>query len=312
MNFIPLPGEFGDRARALLAGELTPVPARDAATVVLLRDVCQSAEDAGVTGAGRAHGDRAGERDAGSAGRGTGSAGRGVEVYLIRRKASMAFAAGAYVFPGGSVDPRDGDHDVAWAGPEPGWWAEALGADVVTARGLVCAAVRETFEESGVLLAGPSAGTVVADTSGDDWEADRVDLIGRRLSMAAFLARRGLVLRADLLRPWGHWITPEVEFKRFDTRFFVAALPPGQVTRDVGGEADQVEWLRPARAIERAKAGEINLMPPTYRTLSEMAGYDNVSAVLGSDRKVETFQPHAAEVDGEMRLILPGHDYLAP
>lgn len=319
MNFIPLPGEFGDRARALLAGEITPVPARDAATVVLLRDVRQEAEDAGVAGADRVYGHAAGERGAGSAGGGAGSAGGGagsagggVEVYLIRRKASMAFAAGAYVFPGGSVDPRDGDHDVVWAGPGPGWWAEALGADAVTARGLVCAAVRETFEESGVLLAGPSAGTVVADTSGDDWEADRVDLIGRRLSMAAFLAKRGLVLRADLLRPWGHWITPEVEFKRFDTRFFVAALPPGQVTRDVGGEADQVEWLRPARAIERAKAGEINLMPPTYRTLSEMAGYDNVSAVLGSDRKVETFQPYVAEVDGEMRLILPGHDYLAP
>ncbi|MFC6086732.1 NUDIX hydrolase [Sphaerisporangium aureirubrum] len=286
MNFIPLPGAFGERARAILAGELAPVPARDAATVVLLRDASPDAQDAAGV--------------------------RGVEVYMIRRKASMAFAAGAYVFPGGSVDPRDADHAVAWAGPAPEAWAGLLGADVVTARGLVCAAVRETFEESGVLLAGPSADTVVADTTGDDWEADREALIGRDLSMAEFLGKRGLVLRADLLRPWGHWITPELETKRFDTRFFVAALPPGQLTRDVGGEADQVAWLRPAEAIERAGKGEITLMPPTYRTLTEVGDFGDVSAVLGSDRKVETFQPHIAEVDGEMRLILPGQDYRMP
>ncbi|MEO3814251.1 NUDIX hydrolase [Sphaerisporangium sp. B11E5] len=306
MDFIPLPGEFGERARAILAGEIAPVPARDAATVVLLRDAAPELGAASVATGGVSSHPGAASATAGVFPE------PGVEVYMIRRKASMAFAAGAYVFPGGSVDPRDADHDVAWAGPEPREWAGALGADVVTARGLVCAAVRETFEESGVLLAGPSAGTVVADTTGDDWEADREALIDRRLSMAGFLAKRGLVLRADLLRPWGHWITPEVEFKRFDTRFFAAALPPGQLTRDVGGEADQVEWLRPAQAIERAGKGEINLMPPTYRTLTEMADFADVSAVLASDRKVETFQPHAAEVDGEMRLILPGHDYRMP
>jgi 8-oxo-dGTP pyrophosphatase MutT (NUDIX family) len=328
MNFIPLPGEFGERARAILAGDLAPVPARDAATVVLLRDAASSAEDgAGAEdariagGAGSAGGAEGGltagtawsSADAeGGSGAGTAWGAAGVEVYMIRRKSSMAFAAGAYVFPGGAVDPRDADHAVAWAGPGPQVWGGLLGADAVTARGLVCAAVRETFEESGVLLAGPSADTVVADTTGDDWEADREALIGRTLSMAEFLAKRGLVLRADLLRPWGHWITPEVETKRFDTRFFVAALPPGQLTRDVGGEADQVAWLRPQQAIERAGKGEIWLMPPTFRTLTEMAEYDDVAGVLGSDRRVETFQPHIAEVDGEMRLVLPGQDYRMP
>ncbi|GAA3443518.1 NUDIX hydrolase [Planomonospora venezuelensis] len=266
MGGIPLPGELGERARDILAGRVEPVPARDAATVVVLRE--------------------------------------GVEVYLLRRKASMAFAAGAYVFPGGSVDPRDADHAIAWAGPSPAEWGEVFRADDKTARGLVCAAVRETFEESGVLLAGPSPESVVADTTGDDWEADRLALIARSLSFADFLDKRGLVLRADLLRPWAHWITPEVENKRFDTRFFVAALPPGQRTRDVGGEADQVAWVRPAEAIEQAGSGRIFLMPPTHRTLKELAAYEKVTDVLQAEREIVTFMPRIAEVDGEMHIVL--------
>ncbi|WP_440067812.1 NUDIX hydrolase [Streptosporangium sp. OZ121] len=269
MGGIPLPGELGERARDILAGRVAPVPARDAATVVVLR------EEAG-----------------------------GLEVYLLRRKASMAFAAGAYVFPGGSVDPRDTDHEIDWAGPPPAAWGEIFRADERTARGLVCAAVRETFEESGVLLAGPSAETVVSDTTGDDWEADRLALIGKTLSFADFLGRRGLVLRSDLLRPWAHWITPEVETRRFDTRFFVAALPAGQLTRDVGGEADQVVWIRSADALDQGGTGRIFLMPPTYRTLTELSAYEKVAEVLAADREIVTFMPKIAEVDGEMRIVL--------
>ncbi len=272
---IPLPGEIGERARDVLAGRVAVVPARDAATVVVLRD-------------------------------------DPLEVYLLKRKATMAFAAGAYVFPGGSVDPRDTDHAVAWAGPSPEEWGRAFGTDERTARGLVCAAVRETFEESGVLLAGPSADTIAPDTTGDEWEADRLALIDRTLSLAEFLDRRGLVLRSDLLKAWAHWITPEIEIKRFDTRFFVAALPPGQRTRDVGGEADTVAWMKPDVALARAKAGEIFLMPPTFQTLLEMSEFEVIADVLGHDRKITTFQPAAAEVDGEMRLMVPDLDYRRP
>ncbi|WP_066950437.1 NUDIX hydrolase [Microtetraspora fusca] len=271
---IPLPGEIGQRARDVLAGRVPVVPARDAATVVVLRD-------------------------------------SPLEVYLLRRKATMAFAAGAYVFPGGSVDPRDTDHAVAWAGPSPREWGAAFAADERTARGLVCAAVRETFEESGVLLAGPSATTIVADTTGDDWEADRLALIARELSFAELLDRRGLVLRSDLLRPWAHWITPEIETRRFDTRFFVAALPPGQRTRDVGGEADMVAWMPPAAALARGAAREIMLMPPTFTTLTELSGFETVDDVLRADRMITTVLPSAAEVDGEMVLIVPDLGELA-
>ena len=127
----------------------------------------------------------------------------GPEVYLLRRQSSMAFAGGMCVFPGGGVDPRDYADDLVdrglWAGPSPAEWAERLGVDEPRARALVCAAVRETFEESGVLLAGPDADEVVADTTGEDWEADRVALESRELSMTAFLEKRWLVLRTDLL-----------------------------------------------------------------------------------------------------------------
>ena len=94
-----------------------------------------------------------------------GTASQGLAVYLLRRQTSMAFAGGMCVFPGGGVDERDFDASVAWAGPTPAEWAARLRTDEPTARALVCAAVRETFEESGVLLAGPSADEVVADTT---------------------------------------------------------------------------------------------------------------------------------------------------
>ncbi|MEU8277388.1 NUDIX hydrolase [Microbispora bryophytorum] len=264
----PLPGEVGERAREILAGRLAPVPARDAATVVLLRD-------------------------------------DPLEAYLLRRKATMAFAAGAYVFPGGSVDPRDADHTVAWAGPPPAAWGEVFRADENTARGLVCAAVRETFEESGVLLAGPDRDMVVTDTTGPDWEADRLALIARTLSFAEFLDRRGLVLRSDLLKAWAHWITPVVEPRRFDTRFFVAALPAGQRTRDVGGEASGVAWMRPSAALAAARAGAAHLLPPTFRTLAEMAAFESAGDVFACPRSITTVLPEPAEVDGQMVLMIP-------
>ncbi|HEX2417071.1 MAG TPA: hypothetical protein VHJ83_02935, partial [Micromonosporaceae bacterium] len=144
----------------------------------------------------------------------------GVEVYLIRRAASMAFASGMYAFPGGSVDPRDASHDMRWLGPSPAEWAERLGLeDEPAARSVVCAAVRETFEESGVLLAGSVAGdgsgsdattattaaTVVGDVSGPEWEQARQALVDRELAFSDFLTQRDLGLRGDLLAAWGRW-----------------------------------------------------------------------------------------------------------
>ncbi|GAB3958090.1 hypothetical protein GCM10029978_002250 [Actinoallomurus acanthiterrae] len=266
-----LPDQLAERARDIDEGRAEPVASRDASTVVLLRD----APDGGL------------------------------EVYMLRRVTSMPFAPGAYVFPGGSVDARDGDRTVGWTGPSPQEWGAAFGAGETLARELVCAAVRETFEESVVLLAGPAPDTIARDISGDDWEADRLALLDRSLSLAALLDKRGLVLRSDLLRPWAHWITPVFEERRYDTRFFVAALPAGQRTRDVSTESDQVAWVRPREAVEAARRGEMALLPPTFVTLTELAAYDTVAAVLAAERAVRPRLPETRVTDDGAYLILP-------
>ncbi|MGH8970357.1 MAG: NUDIX hydrolase [Actinomycetes bacterium] len=271
-----LPPALTERARSFAAGELADkdvAAPRNAATVVLLRDAAAPA-------------------------------GRVIEVYLLRRVGSMAFAAGMHVFPGGSVDPRDVERSVGWAGPDPSWWAGRLGCDERMARALVCAAVRETFEESGVLLAGPAEGRVVADTSGDDWEADRLALLDRSLSLADLMARRRLVVRTDLLRPWAHWVTPEFEPRRFDTRFFVAAVPTGQRTRDVGGEADRVAWLPVGEGVRGYDAGEVPMLPPTIVTLRELTAYDDVAAVLASTPAINPLMPRPVLDGDDLRLVV--------
>jgi 8-oxo-dGTP pyrophosphatase MutT (NUDIX family) len=267
---VPVPEAVAASARAAASGLSAPeVEARDAATVVLLREGAD-----------------------------------GPEVYLLRRHASMAFAPGQAVFPGGGVDPRDRDAEVGWVGPDAVAWGERFATDPTTARGLVCAAVRETFEEAGVLLAGPDAGTVVADTTGDAWEADRRALESRDLSLAGLLRRRGLLLRSDLLAAWAHWITPAFEPRRYDTRFFVAVLPPGQRTRDVSGESDAVAWLRPGDAIEAVREGRLAMMPPTLRTCADLVALPRAGDALAAAaaRRISTVQPRLV-VDGDQMWL---------
>ncbi|MFD9611824.1 NUDIX hydrolase [Streptomyces sp. NPDC004288] len=269
------PAEWPDRIRALAAGELTPVEPRRAATVLLLRD--------GATGP---------------------------DVHMLRRRTSMAFAGGAYAYPGGGVDPRD-EQPVRWAGPSLETWAARLGLDdPAQAQAVVCAAVRETFEEAGVLLAGRTEDGVVGDTTDEDWERDRVALVARELSFADFLDRRGLVLRSDLLGAWARWITPEFEQRRYDTWFFVAALPAGQRTRDVSGEADRTVWIRPAEAAAGYDRGELTMMPPTISTLRTLEPYgtaaDALAAAAGQDMAPVLAQ---ARLEGdELVLSWPGHE----
>ncbi|WP_328872883.1 NUDIX hydrolase [Streptomyces sp. NBC_00287] len=269
------PPEWPDRIRALAEGTLAPVPPKRAATVMLLKD----AETAPA-------------------------------VHMLRRRASMAFAGGAYAYPGGGVDPRDDDHHVRWAGPTRAWWAERLGVDENGAQAIVCAAVRETYEEAGVLLAGPTPDSVVGDTTGDDWEADRAALVARDLSFAEFLDRRGLVLRSDLLGAWTRWITPEFESRRYDTWFFVAALPEGQRTRNASTEADRTVWISPRAAAESYDKGELLMMPPTIATLRQLAPYATAAEALSAApaRDMTPVLARARLEDGEIVLSWPGHD----
>jgi 8-oxo-dGTP pyrophosphatase MutT (NUDIX family) len=274
---VTVPPQLVAQARDFADGSRSPVEPRDAATVVLMR---------------------AGEHEP--------------EIYLLRRQTSMAFAGGMCVFPGGGVDERDFDHTVAWAGPTAAVWAERLGSSEEEARALVCAAVRETFEESGVLLAGPSVDEVVADTTGADWEADRLALEGKGLSFTDFLDRRGLVLRTDLLGAWSGWCTPVFEPRRFRARFFVAALPAGPRTRDFYTESSTVTWLGGGRACDLVDAGEMGMLPPTYLTCLEIAQHATPDDVLAAarDRVVEIFTPEVEGSGAEATLSAPAH--LAP
>lgn len=231
----------------------------------------------------------------------------GMEVFLMRRVAGMAFAGGMTVFPGGRVDPRDGDASVAWTGPEPAWWASAFGCETALARALVCAAVRETFEESGVLLAGrqDDPGHRVVTDAGRYRESRRA-LESRELSLARFLAEQRLVLRADLLRPWANWLTPEEEIRRFDTRFFLAVLPEGQQADGATSEAAEAGWQSPAAALEQWRAGRVGLLPPTWATLAELAECAGVRSALATERTIEKLMPRVVRENGTVKIVLPG------
>jgi 8-oxo-dGTP pyrophosphatase MutT (NUDIX family) len=232
----------------------------------------------------------------------------GLEVYLLRRTKGMPFAGGMTAYPGGGVDERDGDTEIAWVGPSPAQWAQAFGGDERIARELVCAAVREMFEEAGVLLAGdPQDGSVVPDVSGDDWEEQRQALLTRDLSLTELLAGRGLALRSDLLRPFAHWITPPVEPRRYDTKFFAAALPVGQEARHVSGEADEASWLTPSAALAEVSAGVRPMMPPTIHTLGQLDRFPDVAAALAGSPPdpMEPISPTFEETPDGTWAVLP-------
>jgi 8-oxo-dGTP pyrophosphatase MutT (NUDIX family) len=285
---------LAERARDLSDGRLTPAVPRDAATVILLRQ---------GTGAGPGAG-----------------AGAGVEAFLLRRTAELEFAPGACVFPGGSVDERDADPGIGWVGPAPEDFAAQLDVPPERARALVCAAIRETFEESGVLLAGDGAGMVDARlVSGSvALAADRHALLTGTTTLGEVLGRRGLVLRADLLTPWARWITPEVSPRRFDTWFFAAALPAGQTATAAPeghadpGESESGTWLRPGAALEAAEAGEITLLPPTAVTLRELAAHQDVDGILARRRTITPRLPRVTVENGKVRLSMPPIEQAEP
>jgi hypothetical protein len=244
-----------------------PLPARPAATVMLVRDTAE-----------------------------------GIEVFLMRRHRAMEFVGGVIVFPGGGVDDRDRNADIDWHGPPPSWWAQRLGVDEDLALALVCAAARETFEESGVLFAGPAGDPagVVGDAS--VYSRARAALADNTLSFGAFLRQEGLVLRADLLRPWSNWVTPEEErTRRYDTYFFVAALPAGQRADGENSESDRSGWSTPEAALADFETKRTFLLPPTWSQLDSLAG-STVAEVLAVDREIAPIQPHLVLADDSWQI----------
>ena len=231
-----------------------------------------------------------------------------LEVFMLRRASSMAFAPSMHVFPGGGVERRDAEDELPWAGPAVEEWAEVFGTDEASARMLVAAAIREIFEETGVLLASPASGE--AETAHLD-AAVAADLRGRlvrhEVGFGQVLLEHHLVLRSDLLRYRAHWITPEVEPRRYDTRFFVAALPPGQQPDGETSEADLSEWVHPRDVLGAFGDGDVMLMPPTLVCLEQLAEVSTVSAALGQDLPIAPVMPRLVETEAgpAMRAELP-------
>ncbi len=231
----------------------------------------------------------------------------GVEVFVLRRTASAAFAAGMYVFPGGRVDDVDGA-----AALEP--YCDGLDDATASARlgidkgGLAywVAAVRECFEEAGVLLARRlDGGPLVID------EADRVAVHDGELSMDELCRRDGLVLDLTAIRYIAHWVTPVGEGpRRFDTRFFLAAAPADQEGAHDDAELVHSMWVRPTEAVAQAESGQLLMMPPTIanlRFVSECADADAALVVADAVGTPPRIQPKLRKTtDGSRQVSLPG------
>ena len=224
----------------------------------------------------------------------------GLEAFLMRRQATMRFAAGMYVFPGGRVDHHDqGRFD--WAGPSPEDFADRFNCSVTTAHSLVVAAARETFEETGVLLAGADEHSVVEDTT--EFHDARIALERHELTFQQFLQRHDLVLRADLLGAWAHWITPNFEPARYDTRFFVAVMPAGQRIDTVSDEADHSLWAPLGEVLSAVDQGTAAMMPPTAVTCRELSVETSATVLVSSaQREIRPIEPRIVFIDGEYWL----------
>ncbi len=256
---------------------------RDAATVILLRD-----------------------RSGGS-----------YEVFLMRRHRNQAFMGGAYVFPGGRLDDADKDPGLAsciegLSAAEARRLLQEPDLAEEAARGLFLAAIRETFEESGVLLARDDAGRLVdlvdPGTAGR-FASYRLELHEGRLTLMDLVRRESLSYAPDLLIPYSHWITPEFEPRRFDTRFFLARLPEGQVAVHDRMELTESRWMSPALALAEHAAGRIVLMPPTLKTIEELLAFSNTEPLFAATRsqRIFTIFPEAFRTADGFGVLLP-HD----
>lgn len=227
-----------------------------------------------------------------------------LQVFLQRRVAGMAFAGGMTVFPGGGVSRSDVPDRPRWRGPEPQWWAERFETTADLAGPLVWAGVRETFEECGVLLAGPDGDAPSDLPRSRDL---RADLVQRRSTFGELLVAHDLVLRADLLRPWARWITPPSNPRRYDTAFLIAKVPDGQRADDGTSEAVEAGWWSPAHALDCYRDREIELMAPTLRTLQEIAEHDTADDVWAASerRTITPIIPRVRREGDSVTVVLP-------
>jgi 8-oxo-dGTP pyrophosphatase MutT (NUDIX family) len=267
------------------------VPIRDAATVMVVRDALDEEGDPAV------------------------------EVCMLRRNLSSEFLSGAYVFPGGSVDPEDRG-PAAEALCRGRTDAEASGLLGVDSGGLAfwVAALRECFEEAGVMLARrwdddhPDGGAFV-DTRAPEvaarFSAYRDGVNDGSTRLLDVCEQEGLVLAADTVHYVSHWITPELAPKRYDTRFFITAAPPDQVARHDDGETIASIWVRAADALDRYARGDLHLLHPTVANLTSIQPFRTTAEVMvwaTGITEVPTVMPIVVFEDGRALILRPGDE----
>jgi len=249
-----------------LNSDVPTLPPRDAATVVMLRDGTQ-----------------------------------GLEVFLVKRHGLSDVLGGAYVFPGGKLDAADCDaaHHAHFDRSAQALRAALAEPDTEAhiACGLFVAALRETFEESGVLFASEAAGAQASDGTGPDFHTR--------------LANQQLRLHTSAVQPWTRWITPRmpsVSSKRFDTRFFIAAMPEGQLAMHDNVEATESAWLQPRTALQQYWSREIELAPPQIMSLAQLARHRTVASALAeaASRPPPVVLPEAFNENVERTICYPG------
>jgi 8-oxo-dGTP pyrophosphatase MutT (NUDIX family) len=286
-----MPDIDGSQGQADPATAPGPVAARDAATLMLVRD-----------------------------------AGETFEVCMLRRHLNSDFVGGAFVFPGGKVDEADRSElaKTVCAGRTDAQASELLD---VGSGGLAffVAALRESFEEAGILFAYP-AGSAGGDLYRPRGEAAisrlsgfRKDVNAKRVSFLEACRRADVSLAVDRVHYFSHWITPEMAPKRFDTRFFVACLPPGQTAIHDDFETVETVWISPTDALARAEAGEFDLIFPTIRNLQAISRFETTTDLLEAAAAAESVPavlPRVVSDGNGVRIVLPGdpgyEDWVAP
>lgn len=224
----------------------------------------------------------------------------GLEVLMIRRHTAIQFAGGAMVFPGGRVDP--GDHDETWR-----THAVGLAADPIMAAGQI-AAIREAFEEARILLARPRGGAAMIDPQRlESLNAWRKKVEADDRAFLELIQQEDLVIAADSLTFFAHWVAPPRMHKRFDTLFFAARTPPGQIAEQDGDEATEAVWVDPAGVLAEADAGTRKLIFPTRRNVELLGVSRSVDTALQSarDRPIRPICPTVVQRDGAAILTIP-------
>jgi len=277
-----LPPDLEGAARSWLEhGERTPRAPRFASSVVLLRD-----------------------------------SPTGLETWLGYRPGTSPL--GVLAFPGGSLESSD-DDAVGWLGPPPAYWAERMGtADIGLARRHVIGAIRELFEETGILLAGPDLSSTVENNTSPEWMRAREAVAEQEKSFTDVLAKRGLSVRTDLLKPLVNWLSPDFSHRRFNTRYFAATVPMNQQPSMLASKGVWARWVCVRKVIAERdttalgdEVGQPNtvglrlgqlLVPGSEIMLEKMASANGCIAYLSYKRSAHVYQPKLVEEDGVLML----------